>query len=142
MAFSPFNDLEHACRIAKITTWTSYVTLIVSLFLDGLLSGTAPGLLIVIIIPLLIFVRGLSTPNYRSLAMLCFVSLLYFTAIVANLYEPDRSPFGIVALIAVVSLFVAAMMYSRWLRASTATVAEGADIPVDERIDSSSTIDT
>lgn len=142
MAFSLFNDLEHACRIAKITTWTSYLTLIVSLFLDGLISGTAPGLLIVVIIPLLIFVPGLSAANYRSLAMLCFVSLLYFTAIVANLYEPDRTPFGIVALIAVVSLFVAAMMYSRWLRASAATAAERADVPADERIDSNSTTDT
>lgn len=142
MALSLFNDLEHACRIAKIATWICYLTLNVSLFLDGLISGTAPGLLIVVLIPLLIFLPGLYSANYRSLAMLCFVCLLYFTAIVTNLYEPDRTAFGVVALFAVVSLFVAAMMYSRWLRASTAAGTQEADINTDVRAGIKSSTDT
>ena len=50
--------------------------------------------------------------------MLCFASLLYFTAIVANLFEPDRSAFDIVAVVSVTTLFIAAMMFSRWLQRS------------------------
>lgn len=103
--------------MAKITVWIAYPGLILSLLCDGLLTGTNLLLLIIAITPLLIFLPGLYREDHRSLVMLCFVSLLYFTVIVTNLYEPDRTLFSISALVAVVLLFIAAMMYSRWLRA-------------------------
>ena len=117
MPLTVFSDLTRNLRVARISTWISYVALIISLFGDGLLSGTAPALLIIAVLPLLIFLPGLGRENHRSITMLCFVCLLYFTVIVANLYEPDKTLFGVLALISVVSLFVAGMMFSRWLQA-------------------------
>jgi uncharacterized membrane protein len=115
--FSLFADPERNLGRVKIISWISYLTLIVSLFGDGMLAGTSPALLVLAIIPLLIFLPGLIREDHRSLVLLCFVSLLYFIVVVTNLYEPDRTVFGVFALVAVVSLFITAMMYSRWLRA-------------------------
>ena len=135
MPLSVFNDLTRNLRVARISTWISYVALIISLFGDGLLSGTAPVLLIIAVLPLLLFLPGLGRENYRSITMLCFVCLLYFTAIIANLYEPDKTLFGIFALISVVSLFVAGMMFSRWLQAENRrNIANNMDKTTDKNI--------
>ena len=115
---SLFKNVERRLHVAKVTSWLAYVSLIVSLFADGFVSGTSPALLVIAIIPLLIFLPGLYRADYRSLILLCFVSLLYFTAIVANLNEPDKTFYGAISLVAVVLLFCSAMMYSRWLRAA------------------------
>jgi uncharacterized membrane protein len=113
-----FSDTTRKLRLAKVTAWMAYLGLILSLLCDGLLGGTDPLLLLIAIIPLLIFLPGLYREDHRSLIMLCFVSLLYFTVIVTNLYEADKTLFSISALVAVVLLFISAMMYSRWLRAN------------------------
>ena len=91
---------------------------------DGIVAGTSLILLILAIIPLLIFLPGLIREDHRSLVLLCFVSLLYFVVVVTNLYEPDKTVFGYFALISVVTLFITAMMYSRWLRASQRAAME------------------
>ena len=109
-------DLSDLLRKARIITRWSYGLLIVSLFWGGLVSGTPVILLVLAVAPLLIFIPGLRQEDYRSISMLCFVTLLYFTVIVANLFEPDRSLFDVSAVIAVVTLFIATMMYSRWLQ--------------------------
>lgn len=109
-------DLSELLKKARIITRLSYGLLIVSLVGGGLVSGTPAILLVFAVAPLLIFIPGLRKENYRSISMLCFVTLLYFTAIVANLFEPDRSLFDVSAVIAVVTLFIVSMMYSRWLQ--------------------------
>ncbi len=119
-----FSDLSRNLRVAKIITWVAYLSLTLGLLGDGLQAGTNLVLLIIAIIPLLIFLPGLYREDHRSLILLCFVSLLYFTVVVTNLYEPDKTLFGIAALIAVVVLFISSMMYSRWLR-TKARIAEG-----------------
>ena len=113
-------DLKDLLEKAKVITRLSYGLLIISLIAGGLVSGTPAILLVFAVAPLLIFIPGLRKENYRSVSMLCFVTLLYFTAIVANLFEPDRSLFDISAVIAVVTLFVVSMMYSRWLQRAQA----------------------
>lgn len=113
-------DLSQRLRLARGITWASYCLLIVSLIAGGIVSGTPLILLVFAVIPLLIFIPGLVKQNHRSINMLCFVTLLYFTAIVANLFEPDRSLFDVSAVIAVVTLFIVAMMYSRWKQRSDA----------------------
>ena len=117
------NDLKQLLNKARIITRLSYGVLIVSLIAGGLVSGTPAILLVFAVAPLLIFIPGLRKENYRSISMLCFVTLLYFTAIVANLFEPDKSIFDISAVIAVVTLFVVSMMYSRWLQRAQAKSA-------------------
>jgi len=116
-------DLSELLRKARIITRVSYGVLIISLIAGGLVSGTPAILLVFAVVPLLIFIPGLRKENYRSISMLCFVTLLYFTAIVANLFEPDRSVFDISAVIAVVTLFIVSMMYSRWLQRAQAEPA-------------------
>ena len=116
-------DLDALLEKAKNITRLSYGVLIVSLIGGGLVSGTPAILLVFAVAPLLIFIPGLRKENYRSISMLCFVTLLYFTAIVANLFEPDRSLFDISAVIAVVTLFIVTMMYSRWLQRAQARPA-------------------
>ena len=112
--------LNELLKKARVITRLSYGLLVVSLIGGGLVSGTPFILLVFAVVPLLIFIPGLRKENYRSISMLCFVTLLYFTAIVANLYEPDHSFFDISAVIAVVTLFIASMMYSRWLQRAKA----------------------
>lgn len=111
--------------LARITCRGAYAVLIIALLADSLVAGTHLLLGLLAIMPLLLFLPGLMRENHRTLAYLCFVTLLYFTAIVTNLFEPDKNPFTVLALIAVTVLFSTAMMYSRWLRAATrATVAD------------------
>ena len=121
---SLFSDPERNLRSAKIVSRVSYLALIASLLGDGILAGTSPALLVFAIIPLLIFLPGLIREDHRSLVLLCFVSLLYFVVVVTNLYEPDSTVFGVFALVSVVSLFITAMMYSRWLRAAQHSAAQ------------------
>ena len=113
-------------KLAKITCRSAYVLLIIALLADSLIAGTHLALTLMATAPLLLFLPGLLRENHRTLAYLCFVSLLYFTVIVTNLFEPDRNPYSVLALVAVALLFVSAMMYSRWLRsAAAATTRHG-----------------
>jgi len=117
------NDLKEKLRLARIITWSSYWVLIASLIVGGLVSDTPAILLVFVVVPLLIFIPGMRKANHRSISMLCFATLIYFTAIVANLFEPDKSAFDISAVIAVVTLFIISMMYSRWLQRAQAMPA-------------------
>lgn len=111
-----FGELSRKLSIARFSTWAGYITLIASLFGDILYSDTSSILLVFAVTPLLIFLPGLYRKNYRSLMLLCFVCLLYFLAIVPNIYEADSNIFVVSALVSVVFLFISAMMYGRWLR--------------------------
>ena len=77
------------------------------------------------LLPLLIFLPGLLRDRLRSYIWLCFVSLLYFMALVERLFAVPGSALAVVGTCAVVTLFIAAMMYVRWrareLRAAGAT---------------------
>lgn len=105
-----------ALVMARATTWIAYVALLAGLLLDAYASNLHLPLTVAAVAPLLLFLPGLYTENPRSVAMLCFVCLLYFMVIVTNVFEAKRTAFDIVALIAVVILFVAAMLFSRWLK--------------------------
>ncbi|HCO61855.1 MAG TPA: hypothetical protein DIT58_16895 [Porticoccaceae bacterium] len=105
-------------RLAKVVCRSAYALLIVALVADSVVADTHLALTFLAIAPLLLFLPGLVRENHRTLAYLCFVTLLYFTAIVTNLFEPDKNLFTVLALIAVTLLFSSAMMYSRWLRAA------------------------
>lgn len=66
------------------------------------------------LVPLLIFVPGMLRDNLRTYIWLCFVSLLYFIALVERLFAQPGSLPAITGTVAVVVLFVAAMLYVRW----------------------------
>ena len=79
------------------------------------------------LVPLLIFVPGMLRDNLRTFIWLCFVSLLYFIALVERLFVQPGSLLAITGTVAVVVLFVAAMMYVRWRARELRAV--GADRP-------------
>ncbi len=73
-------------------------------------AGTHPLLIIAVkTLPLIAFAPGVLAQNRRHLAWLCFVLLIYFTFTVA-MWQPQSG----VTMALIVSLFVSAMMHSRW----------------------------
>lgn len=102
--------------VARAVTAASLASLAAAIT-TGILSGDTPALLLIpALLPLLIFVPAVYRARPRGLALLCFVCLLYFCVIVTRLFAPDADLFDAAALIAVVTLFIAAMLCSRWRR--------------------------
>lgn len=102
--------------VARAVTAASLASLAAAIT-AGILSGDTPALLLLpALLPLLIFVPAVYRARPRGLALLCFVCLLYFCVIVTRLFAPDADLFDAAALIAVVTLFIAAMLCSRWRR--------------------------
>jgi uncharacterized membrane protein len=89
--------------------------LLIGAIAGRMLSGsTSPLMLLPALLPLLIFIPGAWRSDPRSLALLCFVCLLYFCVITVRLFAPDRTAFDAIAMIAVVTHLVAAMLLTRW----------------------------
>ena len=70
-----------------------------------------------------------SGENYRSLSMLCFVTLFYFTVIVVRLGAPGHSPMDWISVVLISVLFCAAMMFSRWKQYDLAQGRNSEDPP-------------
>ncbi len=66
------------------------------------------------LLPLLIFLPGMLRDRLRTFIWLCFVSLLYFIALVERLFAMPGNVQAVIGMVAVVTLFIAAMMYVRW----------------------------
>lgn len=109
---------------ARGLTLGSLVLLLGAIAGRMLSSGTSPLMLVPALLPLLIFVPGAWRSNPRSLALLCFVCLLYFCVLTVRLFAPDRTLFDVIAMIAVVTLFVAAMLFTRWRKQELRAAAE------------------
>ncbi|MBE9537674.1 MAG: DUF2069 domain-containing protein [Proteobacteria bacterium] len=65
-------------------------------------------------LPLLIFLPGMLKGNLRSYIWLCFVSLLYFIALVERLVAQPSDILAALGMLAVVTMFTAAMLFVRW----------------------------
>lgn len=118
---------ERRLWAACVASWSSYILLLASLAAD-----TPPVLLVLVLPPLLLFAPGMYRRDHRSFSYLCFVALLYFVVIVTNLFNPDRSWLDAIALVAVVMLFVAAMLCSRWLQRQPSSLVRK-EVPVHEQ---------
>ena len=83
------------------------------------------------VLPLLLFLPGMLKDNLRSFIWLCFVCLGYFLILVQRIFAQPDSLLVIGGLVAVVVLFIAAMMYVRWrareLREPAAPKADSGD---------------
>jgi uncharacterized membrane protein len=66
------------------------------------------------LLPLSLFLYGMWHDRLRSFIWLCFVSLLYFIALVERLFATPAAPLPWVGMVAVVVLFCSAMLYVRW----------------------------
>ena len=107
-------NLPTKLKWARRATWCSFVLFLVSLLASGYRSGTPVSLLAIISVPLLLLLPGMIKENYKSLAMLSFVTLLYFIPLVVEVMAPQANPASGVSLALVCVLFVASMLFSRW----------------------------
>lgn len=108
--------LNTKLKYARYFTWGSFFLLFLSMVIGGRLSDppTPASLLIIISLPLMLLLPGMARENYKSLSMLCFVTLLYFIPLVVNVMEPGANLFDISSLILVCILFTSSMLFSRW----------------------------
>lgn len=94
--------------------WVCYVMLLCQQVAEVWL-GNAPWIIwLAVVLPLVIFLPGMLQDQLRSYIWLCFVLLLYFMRLVVALFEAPDSPMAITGMVAVVILFISAMMYVRW----------------------------
>ncbi len=100
--------------VVRKATWISYALLLLILVCNGLFRQHSPALIALTLVPLLIFIPGMRKERYKSLSLLCFVTLFYFVVTVNNLFASNRSWFDIVELLLVIALYSASMMFSRW----------------------------
>ena len=98
----------------RLIVWVSFTVLFAVQVIEVWTSAAPWVVWIAFLVPLLIFVPGMRQDNLRSYIWLCFVLLLYFMRLVVALFADPGSVLAIVGMIAVVTLFVAAMMYVRW----------------------------
>lgn len=110
-------NLAKKIYLSRIATLICFGLLVLGLSGSIHSANTPVILLIPALLPLLIFLPGILNNKPSSLIMLCFVSLLYFCVIVVNVSELDRSAYDVLALIAVVLLFITSMLFSRWQKA-------------------------
>ena len=99
---------------ASRATWLGYGALLAQQALDAWLSGAPWFIWLLKLLPLLLFLPGMRKDNLRSFIWLCFVCLGYFLILVQRIFAQPGSLLVIGGLVAVVVLFVAAMLYVRW----------------------------
>lgn len=94
--------------------WFSYALLLLQQMVDAWVQGVPIVVWLVKIVPLLMFLPGMLKDNLRSFIWLCFICLLYFIVMVQRLFVLPGDTLAVVGTVAVVSLFIAAMLYVRW----------------------------
>lgn len=107
-------NLGKKLRIGRQLTWGSLILFLLVLLLNGILSSTPLSLMVFTFLPLLILLPGLYIERYKTISMLCFVTLLYFIVTVTNLFAPTANLLDVAELVLLVILFSSAMMFSRW----------------------------
>jgi uncharacterized membrane protein len=94
--------------------WLSWVTLLLQQAVDSGMHHAPWFIWMLKLLPLLLFLPGMLKDNLRSFIWVCFVCLGYFLILVQRMFAQPDSPLIIIGMIAVVVLFIAAMMYVRW----------------------------
>jgi uncharacterized membrane protein len=93
--------------------WGGWTLLFAQQFLDALVLGLPWVIWVGKLLPLLIVLPGMLRDHLRSYIWLCFVTMLYFIALVERVFAvPDSVPAWI-GLGAVICLFLGAMFYVR-----------------------------
>ncbi len=121
-----------ASRISWVLAWSAWWLLFLQQLLDAWILQVPWIIWLGKLLPLLLFLPGMLRDRLRSYIWLCFVSLLYFIALVERIFAQPDSLSAALGLVAVVTLFCAGMMYVRWrARELRATVDGEAETPSD-----------
>ncbi len=109
-------------QIAWLLTWAGWWVLLLQQITDAWIHSAPWIIWLAKLLPLAMFVPGMLRDRLRSFIWLCFVCLLYFISLVERIFAVPDSLLAGAGLVAVVTLFCAAMLYVRWrardLRAS------------------------
>lgn len=107
------------------TLYGAFLVLIALKTLVLPVAGKAPNMVIFLLqlIPVLAFAYGIFTHRRRHIAGFCYVLLIYFVGIGANMFVPEGRLYTWLGLVLVVALYASGMMHVRWTRASTGAEA-------------------
>lgn len=108
------SGLAQLSRRARLLTWLAWWILFLQQALDAWFASVPGVIWVVKLFPLLLFIPGMYRDRLRSFIWLCFVCLGYFAVLVQRIFATPESPLVITGLVAVVLLFICAMMYVRW----------------------------
>jgi uncharacterized membrane protein len=111
--------LKPRMAVSRAISLASFLALTVLLLVWNLMFADLPSNLLWVILafqlaPLLLLAPGLILGNARAHAWTCFVVNLYFIQGVLAAFDPSKALFGWVQALLSVSLFCAALMYTRW----------------------------
>lgn len=97
-----------------LLAWLSWAVLFLQQAADAWVYGMPAIIWFGKLFPLVLFLPGMLRDRLRSYIWLCFVSLMYFIALVERVFAQPGAVMPIAGLSAVVILFCSAMMYVRW----------------------------
>ena len=111
--------LKPRMAVSRTVSLASLLALTVLLLVWNLMFADLPSNLLWVILafqlaPLLLLAPGLILGNARAHAWTCFVVNLYFIQGVLAAFDPSKAVFGWAQALLSVSLFCAALMYTRW----------------------------
>ena len=108
--------LHKKLRIGQLVCNSCYIALLVVFTLNYFINENVRlATWLVTIFPLAIFIPGLLKPKHRTYSWMCFVLLMYFLFIIPLLMNSWHWSYWIMTIL-VSTLFIAAMMTSRWLQ--------------------------
>lgn len=100
--------------VTRALALATFAVFVLAQALDSLLRDAPAVIWFLRLAPLLVFIPGLMQDRPRTYIWLCFVILMYFITVVERLFREPSDALAWVAMVSVVVLFNAAMMYSRW----------------------------
>lgn len=111
-------------KFTRTNTLVSYFSLLLFIVIDLAINppvNSTTSLIAIMVIkclPLLLPVAGVIQGNVRSHSWLCFIVAIYFISGVLRATTPTQLTWGLVEVFLSVEVFVCAMLYVRWKKAS------------------------
>lgn len=111
--------LEPRVRLSRIASLICFFGLILLLAAHDLifadLHGARPWVILLIeLVPLMVLIPGMLSGSARGHSWTCFVINLYFIKGALAFFDPNRSLFGALEMLASLAVFISALLYVRW----------------------------
>lgn len=111
--------LEPRVKVSRVLSLLCFFGLIALLIIYYLwladLHGARPWVILMIeLVPLLLLAPGMILGSPRAHSWTCFVVNLYFIKGALASFDPNRSLFGVLEMLASLAVFVSALLYIRW----------------------------
>ena len=111
--------LEPRVRWSRVGALLCFLGLIALLAIYYLIFADLHGarswvILSIELVPLLLLAPGMLTGSARGHAWTCFVVNLYFIKGALAAFDPERSLFGVLEMLASLAVFTSGLLYVRW----------------------------